>query len=164
LDEQTSPMSSLESRSITIKREIYEDVTDTPHFPIKVSFAGHEISFDDIYFDRLREIPAALRALEATRKGKVVLDGGFRVKICLEALSTGGISVSFRTEQSEGFFPGRCVLEGSIGIDGERVAEVIRSLERLFSDGIPVIIQQTRCSEPGDGALVDNRGSVAPGH
>lgn len=24
--------------------------------------------------------------------------------------------------------------------------------------------QQTRCSEPGDGALVGNRGSVAPGH
>src|SRR5438309_11358347 len=26
------------------------------------------------------------------------------------------------------------------------------------------VVQQTRCSEPGDGAPVDNRGSVAPGH
>jgi len=26
------------------------------------------------------------------------------------------------------------------------------------------LAQQTRCSEPGDGARIDNRGSVAPGH
>jgi hypothetical protein len=164
LDEQGLPMNTFETKSILIKRARYEDVSDTPHFPIELSFAGHEISFEDIYFERLHEIPEALRTLEATRKGKVVLDGGFRVKISLEATSTGAITVSFRTEQCKPFFPGRCVLEGAIGIGGERVREVIRSLERLFSDGVPVIIQQTRCSEPGDGALVDNRGSAAPGH
>jgi hypothetical protein len=30
-------------------------------------------------------------------------------------------------------------------------------------NGSTELAQQTRCSEPGDGALVDNRGSVAPG-
>ena len=156
-------MKTFDRRSISIHRARYEDVTDIPHFPVELSFVGHEVSFEDVYFDRLQEIPEALQKLEATRSGKVVLDGGFRVRICLEATSTGGMTVSFRTVQSEGFFPGRCVLEGSIGIDGERVAEVIRSLERLFSAGVPAIIQQTRCNEPGEGALVDNRGSVAPG-
>ena len=33
---------------------------------------------------------------------------------------------------------------------------IIRKMKR--------IAEQTRCSEPGDGALVGNRGSVAPGH
>jgi hypothetical protein len=163
LDEEGQSMNTFETKSISIKRARYQDVTDTPHFPIELSFAGHEISFEDIYFERLHEIPEALRALEATRKGKVVLDGGFRVKISLEATSTGAITVSFRTEQCEPLFPGRCVLEGSIGIEGERVTETIRSLERLFSDGLPAIIQQARCSEPGDDALVNNRGSVEPG-
>jgi hypothetical protein len=30
--------------------------------------------------------------------------------------------------------------------------------------GISTNAEQARCSEPGDGALVDNRRSLAPGH
>lgn len=35
----------------------------------------------------------------------------------------------------------------------------IQKLIRVYEN-----VQQTRCSEPGDGAPVDNRGSMAPGH
>ena len=40
-------------------------------------------------------------------------------------------------------------------------AEIARVTERAQQQR-PA--EQTRCSEPGDSALVDNRGSVAPGH
>jgi hypothetical protein len=45
-------------------------------------------------------------------------------------------------------------------------AEAVRRLYEVWPD-IPiegVEVQQARCSEPGDGALVGNRRSLAPGH
>jgi len=60
----------------------------------------------------------------------------------------------------------RCAQEVSLGKDGlvlhirhidlEGERETLQDFEARHAE-------QTRCSEPGDGALVDNRGSVAPG-
>lgn len=133
-------MTTTDTSSLSIRRAFYEDVTEVPHFPIEISFAGHQVSFEDIYFDGLAELPAKLQALEATRKGNVVLDGGSRVRISLEPTSTGALVVRFRTEQNEPSFPGRCILEGKLSVEGERVGELMHSLRRLISDGVPLLI------------------------
>ncbi len=49
--------------------------------------------------------------------------------------------------------------EGAYGQPEDVLREFLTELERFKGQ-----VQQTRCSEPGDGAPVCNRGSVAPGH
>jgi len=127
-----------ETNSLSIGRALYNGLTGVPHFLVDISFVRHQVFFDDIYFDGLPELPAKLKALEETRKGSVLLDGGPRMKIWLEATLRGGLKIRFLTEQQ--FFPGSCALEGEFEIEGERTEELIRSFQRLISDGDPVVI------------------------
>jgi hypothetical protein len=127
-------------KSLTIRRDIYEDVTSIPHFPIEIQYVGHHVSFEDIYFDRPELFLEELRTLEEKRKGEVLLDGGLRIRIWFKATPRGGVSVSFRSEEFEPIFPGNCILKGSFSIDGECVKQLVNSFKKLFSDGTPVTI------------------------
>jgi len=127
-------------KSLTINRGMYEGVTTTPHFPIEISYFGHHVSFDDIYIDDSQQFIQQLHTLESRREGGASFDGGPRIKIWFRSDVNGGVLVSFRSEQNQPSFPGRCVLEGSFEIAGEHVRELVHSFEKLFRDGTPVSI------------------------
>jgi|GEM_PF-2875471 len=133
-------MAKMNKNSLTIKRAYFEDVTKVPHFPIELRYEGYNVSFEDIYFDNLDALPMKFRELEKTRKGEVLLDGGFCVKILFKATRMGGVAISFTTEQFEPIFPGRCIIEGRFSVDGEMVKTLVDSFDKLFSDGTPVVI------------------------
>ena len=100
-------------KSLIIGRNVYEDVTETAHFPVQLSYAGHRVELEDVYFDDPENFISQLQSLEPTRKGEVLLDGGFRIKFRFRATPGGGIIITFRAEESEPSFPGRYFLEGS---------------------------------------------------
>jgi hypothetical protein len=56
------------------------------------------------------------------------------------------------------------VPSATLGWFALRDAEKLRPVSFVGRRYPDEVAEQTRCSEPGDGALVDNRGSVAPGH
>ena len=119
--------------TLRIKCKYEPDVTETPHFVVGLHYERLVYECDDIYFDNLSGIVPELRELERTRKGQVILHGGFRFQMLVQALPSGGIDLNFKTE-SDATFPGKCIIEGSFSIDGERTAPIIVALTRLFDD------------------------------
>ncbi|HNP62327.1 MAG TPA: hypothetical protein PKH39_00250 [Woeseiaceae bacterium] len=120
--------------TLQIRSEHWPDVTATPHFAVVLNYEGLTYECNDIYFDNLSDIVPELQEQERTRKGQVVLDGGFRFQMIVHARSSGGIDLNFRTE-SDATFPGKCVIEGCFSVDGEHAANTIGALTRLFDDG-----------------------------
>ena len=127
--------------TLSIKREYWPEVTDTPHFIVKLDYEGCKIKADDIYFDKLDEIVINLETLNKKRTGSVALQGGFRFNAVIEAKETGACQFSFTTESS-GEFPGKLNLKGCFSIDGEDLSLFIDSLIELFRDGTEFSIQQ----------------------
>lgn len=125
---------------LVIVREVYEDVTTTPHFPTSIEYHGFHVAFDDIYFDGLASLPDQLRNLERTRSGSTVLDGGSRFRVSAKADTHGGVDIFFHAHPID--FPGTLVLEGSFHIDGEHVGQVITGLIDLIVAGQPFKIEQ----------------------
>ena len=119
--------------TLHIKSEYWPDVTETPHFIVNLHYERLVYGCDDIYFDNLSGIVPELLELERTRKGQVILHGGFRFQMIVQATPSGGIDLNFRTE-SDATFPGKCVIEGSFSVDGEHTATIIGALTRLFDD------------------------------
>lgn len=125
--------------TLSIKRGYWPEVTDTPHFVVKLQYQGCQIEFDDIYFDKINEVVVQLETLYEERKGIVELHGGFRFNAVVEAKERGALQFRFSTESSGGF-PGRLRLEGFFLIDGENSALFIRSLIDLFRGGKEFVI------------------------
>lgn len=121
--------------SLKISRETYSDITDIPHFIVSLSYAGHYIDYEDIYFDNVGQIVEKLRAFKNIRSKKVLLDGGMRMTISLEGISSGAAILSFHMEQFEPSFPGECILKGSFSFDDSAANKVIDTLEQLFLEG-----------------------------
>ena len=122
-----------------IKRELWPEVTDRPHFYIELNYQGIDYSCEDIYFDDLPDTILKLQTLEQTRKGRVELDGGFRFKLVIETTSIGGVILNFKTE-SGAEFPGRLIIEGHFSIAGENAGHIIEELVKLFRDGKEFIL------------------------
>jgi hypothetical protein len=125
--------------SLRIKSSKWPEVTDKPHYTVEINYEGHSYSFDDIYFDDLKNILFNLKILEKERKGVVELDGGFRFKVAIKSTTSGGIILNFKAE-SGAEFPGKLTLEGHFSVEGENTANVIGALVKLFSDGNEFII------------------------
>ncbi|HHJ40559.1 MAG: hypothetical protein AXA67_10200 [Methylothermaceae bacteria B42] len=75
--------------TLRINREYWPEVTDTPHFIVKLNYEGCKIEFDDIYFDKMDEIISQLEILNKKRTGSVELQGGFRFNTVIEKKETG---------------------------------------------------------------------------
>ncbi|KXJ39776.1 MAG: hypothetical protein AXA67_11990 [Methylothermaceae bacteria B42] len=125
--------------TLSIKKEYWPEVTDTPHFIVKLNYEGCKIEVDDIYFDKLDEIIVRLETLNKERTGSVELQGGFRFNAVIEVKETGACQFIFATESS-GEFPGKLHLEGIFSINGEDSGLFINSLIKLFRDGKEFII------------------------
>lgn len=121
------------SNSLTIRSEVYEGVTDIPHFPIEIFYEDCHLEFEDIYFDDLGELPEQLKFLAESRKGEVNLDGGHRCRFTLSCNAHGGLLVSFRAEPIP--FPGQLILKGTYTVDGEYTEEIIARFIKLISEG-----------------------------
>jgi hypothetical protein len=128
-------------KSLTIRRNFYEGVTGVPHFPVEIHYVGHHVVVEDIYFDKPEQFIKELQALEVSREGEILLDGGMRLKISFKANSHGGIVVSFHSEEFEPSFPGQCILDGYFLVEGEYVGQLVSSFEKLFSDGTSVFVR-----------------------
>ena len=125
--------------TLRIRSEHWPDVTETPHYIVELHYEGSAYECDDIYFDNLSDMARQLLALEKSRKGQVLLHGGFRFQMTAKATPSGGIDLNFRTE-SDATFPGKCIIEGCFSVDGENTATVISALTRLFEDGDEFVI------------------------
>lgn len=123
------------TNQLIIKRGYWPDVTEMPHFIVSLVYEGCTMTHDDLYFDDIDNVVAKLEALERKRKGKVLVDGGETFIISVEATSTGGINLKFKTTSAEPIFPGKLSLEGYFEVDGEYASNNIRSLIKLFQDG-----------------------------
>jgi hypothetical protein len=132
------------TNSLTIRSEIYEGVTDFPHFPIEIVYENCRVQFEDIYIDGpdLAQLPEQLKSLEESRKGEVKLDGGRRCSITLSCNDNGHLQVSFRAEPEP--FPGHLILEGMFKIHGEFTAETIGQFIALVTEGETLRINQFR--------------------
>ena len=42
---------NMTDKSLIVGRNVYEDVTETAHFPVQLSYAGHRVELEDVYFD-----------------------------------------------------------------------------------------------------------------
>ena len=121
--------------SLEIAREIDLSITEIPHFVVTLTYSGHYITYDDIYFDDIDPIIDKLKVIGEVRKGEVLLDGGMRIKLKFRVLPTGEAVLIFQAEQFEPQFQGECSLSGSFPIDGEYVSKFINALEELFLKG-----------------------------
>jgi hypothetical protein len=93
------------------------------------------------YFEKPIECMQALKILEMNQLGEVLLGGGLRLKIWFVATYQGGLNIKkFQSEEFEPLFPGKCILEGSLPIEGEWVQPLVTALDKLFLDGTPMII------------------------
>ena len=124
---------------LSIKREYWPEVTDTPHFVVNLIYEGCNVSYDDIYFDDINEAIALLESLERDRKGVVYLQGGCRFSAIIAVSATGAIQFNFITE-SLAEFPGKRRIEGCFSISGEDVSVFLKSLVDLFTNGKEFII------------------------
>ena len=124
----------MDVRTLHISRESWPELTTRPHFVVDLDYAGCRIDWDDIYWDAQEQLPARLRALREARRGKVVLDGGFRFALTVEMRATGGVLLKFRTESGMEF-PGKRVLEGFFEVDGEYTDAVLSGLLALLEKG-----------------------------
>ena len=129
--------------SLAISREFWPEVTDTPHFIVRLNYAGCSIEHDDIYFQALDEVLVRLEEMLESRRGTVALQGGFRFDAVVESTVTGAIRFGFTTESSGGF-PGKLRLEGYFSIDGEEASAFLQSLLDLFRSGKELILHDTR--------------------
>jgi len=120
--------------TLHIKSEYWPDVTEIPHFIVDLHYERLVYRCDDIYFDNLGGIVPKLLELERTRKGRVIMHGGFRFQLIVQVMPTGGVDLNFRTE-SDAMFPGKCIIEGCFSVDGEHAATTIGALIGLFNDG-----------------------------
>ncbi len=127
------------SKSLHIKREFWPDVTDRPHFVVSINYEGCFLKLDDIYFDNELVLVSDLQQLEETRSGQVILDGGFRFSLLMEATPTGGLSLRVKAS-SDITFPGRLDLEGYFQIAGEYTAGTVNSLIGLLMNGDEFVI------------------------
>ena len=125
--------------TLSIRKEYWPEVTDTPHFVIKLQYEGCKIEFDDIYFDKLEDILVQIEMLDKERKGIVELNGGFRFNAVIEPKETGSLQFNFSVESSGGFH-GKLHLEGVFLIAGEDSCLFIRSLIDLFRYGKHFVI------------------------
>jgi len=114
-----------------IASERWTDVTEVPHYVVNLHYEGCVLTHDDIYFD---DLAGQLKLLEKTRKGHVVLDGGYRFNCNVEATPSGGLDLKFAA-MSGANFPGELTLKGKFSISGESTAHVLKSLIGLFQDG-----------------------------
>ncbi|TGD70715.1 hypothetical protein E4634_20830 [Mangrovimicrobium sediminis] len=127
------------SNSVLIKREMWPDVTDVPHFIVSLDYEGCSFHHDDIYFDEISEIVADLVRLNNSRKGEVKLNGGSRFSACIKAKMNGAIDILLHAE-SAASFPGKLSLEGVLQVEGENASSCISSLISLFEEGTPFAI------------------------
>ncbi len=124
-----------------MRRAIDTANTDMPHFPIDISYAGINVSFEDIYFDHIQTFLSKLKEIEHTRKGQIVLDGGLRIKLIFKATPQGGIEISFHLVQFEPLFPGHLSIDGKFDIEGEYVGQLVHSFDRLINAGEELYIE-----------------------
>lgn len=123
---------------LSIRREYWPDVTETPHYIVELKYEGCSVSHDDIYIG-VDDALIQLETLEATRKGDVKLDGGSRFRCTVAATSSGGLQVNFGITQGPGF-PGKLAIDGYFAVDGEFAGSTIRSLIGLFRHGTDFVI------------------------
>ena len=129
--------------SLKISREFWPEVTDEPHFIVRLNYAGCRIEYDDIYFQALDETLVDLEAMLESRRGAVVLQGGFRFNAVVESTATGAVRFGF-TAESSGDFPGKLHLEGYFFIDGENASAFLQSMIDLFRNGTALTLHDTR--------------------
>ncbi len=128
--------------SLELSREFWPEVTDMPHFIVRLNYAGCRIEYDDIYFQALHEVVVRLEEMLESRRGAVALQGGFRFDAVVESTATGALRFGFTTESSGGF-PGKLRLEGYFSIDGEDASAFIQSLIDLFRSGKKLVLYDT---------------------
>lgn len=121
-------------RKLWISRAYWPEVTEVPHFVVKLDYAGYPYVCDDIYIDSFDNILAELEGLQRDRRGRILLDGGFRFKSVIEIDERGGLVIGFWVE-SGAEFPGKMRLEGTFNVDGEWAGQVLNQLIALFRDG-----------------------------
>lgn len=130
-------------KSLEIRRAFWPEVTDVPHFIVRLNYEGCSIEYDDIYFQALDEVVVRLEEMLESRKGAVALQGGFRFDAVVESTATGGIRFGFTAKSSDDF-PGRLHLEGDFSIDGEHASAFLQSLIDLFRSGKELILHDAR--------------------
>ena len=114
--------------------ERWPDVTEILHYVVNLHYEGCVLTHDDIYLDDLADLASQLKSLEKTRKGHVILDGGYRFNCNIEATPSGGLDLKFAA-MSGADFPGELTIEGKFSISGEFTAQVTKSLIGLLQDG-----------------------------
>lgn len=126
---------------LKIKRKVYEGVTETPHFPMQISYAGCHVEYEDIYFDDLENVAIQLEALDATRKGELILDGGSRIQIRLSCRASGALAIAFRAQAARPAFPGQLDLKGCYEVDSEYSTQTILRLRKLITVGEAFVLK-----------------------
>ncbi|HMK55463.1 MAG TPA: hypothetical protein VK448_02370 [Dissulfurispiraceae bacterium] len=126
--------------SIIIRREVYEGITDIPHYPISLIYEGHHIDIEDIYITGMESLYGQIEEMERSRKGLITLDGGYRFKLNINANVQGGFDLKFHIEQHKPSFPGDLIMTGYFHINGENVAQFTQSFKTLVHDGIEMTI------------------------
>jgi hypothetical protein len=134
-------------RKLWINREYWPEVTDVPHFVVKLDYEGHAYACDDIYFDNFDNMLAELEGLQRDRRGRILLDGGFRFKAVIEIDVRGGLGIGFWVE-TDAAFPGKMRLEGTFNVDGECSGQVLNRLIGLFRDGEAFSLGGDFCASP----------------
>lgn len=127
------------TNKLSIRREYWPEVTDTPHFIVNLIYEGCNITHDDIYFNDINELIILMEALERDRKGVVNLQGGYRFNAIIESTLTGGMKFHFIAKSSSEF-PGKLILEGCFSISGEAASEFLTGLIGLLKNGQEFVI------------------------
>ncbi|WP_457668563.1 hypothetical protein [Thiolapillus sp.] len=127
-------------RRIAIRSEVWPELTSRPHFDVELAYEGCRVNYDEIYFTAEKEIAGQLRDMRRSRKGKVILDGGFQFVLTVEMQLTGGVKLCFRTESGIEF-PGKRILEGFFEVEGEYADELLRGLLNLIDEGRDFVLE-----------------------
>ncbi len=136
------------NNSLTIRRDNYEGVTNTFHYPLCLIYEGCKIEFDDIYISNMDSLCNQIQDMERTRKGSVTLDGGSRFRLLIKVNLHGGFDMEFRIKKFEPFFPGSLIMTGYFIINGENVAQFASSFKTLVKDGEKLIIERGNPADP----------------
>lgn len=127
-------------KKLTIKKDVYEGVTESPHFPVVIDYEGCHVEIEDLYFGNIRTLSDSILNWERLRTGEVHLDAGSRFSATLSLNSHGALVIRFRAEPTP--FPGRLFLEGSFIIDGEYTGQYLMKFVKLINEGETLNIEQ----------------------
>jgi len=121
-------------------------VDDAHHFVVRLTLGRFHAEHDAVALVDHQGFCSALRELEASRSGHVVLRGTDDVEIALQPDGSSGAMelrvvlvrhFTASASRSGTDLPARLSLEGRFSVPGEVVSRAVRDFEALFADAGP---------------------------